>query len=143
MNKNRIVNVSEPVDPNDAATKLYVDDRIPKVKYKRILKEYAPTFWLSNKFGYGFDDAESAVQDLTGNSLTITNTVNKDLKFGLTSGIVSTSTYGTTFTFFLKAKLIGGTKGGSVFTGPEGHRLFGWWTGSQRAAYMGANVFGL
>lgn len=142
MNNNRIINVSTPTDPNDAATKFYVDNLNVKVKYKVIIVEYKPTFWISIKFPLGFDNEKTTIQDLTGNGLTINNTVNKDLQFGLSSRITSTSTYGNKFTFFLKAKKTS-TRKGRCFTSSVGNKLFGWWRQEMRCVWMESEVYGI
>ena len=146
VNNNRIVNLSAPTEDNDAVTKKYVDSQISTINkrslYKSIIDTHKPTFWISSVFPHGFNNDKTSIQDLTGTGLTITNTVSKDLRFGLTSRITSTGTYAKQFTFFIKAKKLS-TRGGRLFTSSGGNILFGWWMGNQRALWIEGEVYGL
>jgi len=143
MNKNRIVNVVDPVDPQDAVTKSYLETQITGVaKYQRILTDYSPTFWISSKFPFGLKDDKTTIQDLTGNGLTISGTVGRDMQFGLTSRITSTASYTTKFTFFIKAKKTS-TRPGRIFTSSTGNIFLGWWDVYRRCAWMNENFFGV
>ena len=128
LNKNRITNLAEPINLTDAATKSYVDTVVVrsaemKSNYLNIITFYQPLFWLSSTFPFGFD-SKTTLQDLAGRGLTVAGetpvrTTQGTLKFNLTSRVTSTATFGTSFTFFIKAKKTS-TRWGRLFTSSSG-----------------------
>ena len=146
VNKNKIRNLEDPVLPKDAVTKSYVDSKLGpafiKTAYQNILTTLQPTFWISSKFPYGFEDDQNRVTDLSGTGLTATN-VPKTFLFPANGRVVSTATYDTRFTFVIKAKKITPGASARAFTSSAGNRLFGWWAERQRCLWMEGNIIGV
>ena len=139
-----------PQDPNDAATKAYVDSAIGNVGklaiYRQVLTDYEPTFWISGKFPRVFSGAGTSVQDLSGNGLSTTGTIEYGagvIKLGTTSRITSTSSYTSSFTLLVKAKKINPSNNRILFSSNVGNRLLGWWGPYQRCAWMDTQIFGV
>lgn len=167
VKNHRIVNVVNPVAPQDVATKSYVDSNILStaqmryLDYKYILDYYKPNFWISGYYNAGLKlrslesytgntlPLQVGVTDLTGHGLSITEKLvftnkgnNRKIRLDGTNRITSSSTYLYYYTF-----IVIGSKdkdsSGRLFTSNKNNRLFGWWAKQKRTVFIDGNVYGV
>lgn len=134
MFNKKITNLADPTDDQDAVTKKYVELLFINPKYNKINFLHKPTFWISSKY------SSTSVKDITGNGLTIKGTITTELNFDKTNSLISKSSYGTTFTFFVKGKK---TSNGRLFTSTSGNKLLGWWNNKMKCAWLEGNIYGV